>query len=36
MLRMTMVDLFTTDPAEVSLLYVLFHLHSAVAFHASS
>jgi monoamine oxidase len=29
MLRMTMVDLFTSDPAEVSLLYVLFHLHSA-------
>ena len=29
MLRMTMVDLFTSDPSEVSLLYVLFHLHSA-------
>jgi monoamine oxidase len=32
MLRMTMVDLFTSDPSEVSLLYVLFHLHSAGGF----
>jgi monoamine oxidase len=32
LLRTTMLELFTTDPAEVSLLHVLFHLHSAGGF----
>ncbi len=32
MLRMTMIDIFTADPSEVSLLHVLFHLHSAGGF----
>jgi len=32
LLRTTMLELFTTDPSEVSLLYVLFHLHSAGGF----
>jgi monoamine oxidase len=32
LLRTTMVELFTTDPSEVSLLYALFHLHSAGGF----
>jgi monoamine oxidase len=36
MLRMTMVDLFTADPSEVSLLYVLFHLHSAGGFRSQT
>lgn len=29
LLRVTMTEIFTSDPAEVSLLHVLFHLHSA-------
>lgn len=32
MLRMTAVELFTSDPAEVSLLYMLYHLHAAGGF----
>jgi len=29
LLRAIMVELFTSDPAEVSMLYALFHIHSA-------
>ena len=32
LLRMTMTELFTSDPSEVSLLHMLFHLHSAGGF----
>jgi monoamine oxidase len=32
LLRTTMVEIFTSDPSEVSLLHVLFHLHSAGGF----
>ena len=32
LLRKTMVELFTADPSEVSLLHVLFHFHSAGGF----
>jgi monoamine oxidase len=32
LMRLTMVELFTADPSEVSLLHVLFHLHSAGGF----
>ena len=32
LLRLTMQELFTCDPSEVSLLHVLFHLHSAGGF----
>lgn len=32
LLSTTMVELFTSDPSEVSLLYALFHLHSAGGF----
>jgi monoamine oxidase len=32
MLRMTAIELFTADPSEVSLLHLLFHLHSAGGF----
>jgi len=32
LLRTTMVEIFTADPSEVSLLHVLFHLHSAGGF----
>ncbi|HYR95267.1 MAG TPA: FAD-dependent oxidoreductase, partial [Candidatus Binatus sp.] len=32
LLRMTMMEIFTSDPSEVSLLHLLFHLHSAGGF----
>jgi len=32
LLRITMTEIFTSDPSEVSLLHVLFHLHSAGGF----
>ena len=32
LLHMTMMELFTADPSEVSLLHMLFHLHSAGGF----
>jgi monoamine oxidase len=32
LLRMTMVQIFTSEPEEVSLLHLLFHLHSAGGF----
>jgi monoamine oxidase len=32
LLRITMTEIFTSDPSEVSLLHMLFHLHSAGGF----